>query len=79
VTHDHRLGSCHGPLIIGNGNLRYVASNKKDSFQAALTGITYGTRPGIFYVHLPDGRTFDFHADSPAAITQAIQHALHNL
>jgi serine/threonine protein kinase len=77
VTHDHHFGSSHGPLIIGNGYIRYVASNKKDSFQAALTGITYGTRPGIFYVHLPDDKVFDFHASSPAAITQAIQQALH--
>ena len=78
VTHDHRLGSCHGPLIIGNGTIRYVASNKKDSFQVPLTGVTYGTRPGIFYVHLQDGKSFDFRSDSPAAITQAIQQSLRN-
>ncbi|MGH9452571.1 MAG: PEGA domain-containing protein, partial [Terriglobia bacterium] len=78
VTHDHRLGSCHGPLIIGNGTIRYVASNKKDSFQAPLTGLIYGTRPGIFYVHLLDGKSFDFHSDSPAAITQAIQQSVRN-
>jgi len=78
VTHDHRLGSCHGPLIIGDGNIRFVASNKKDSFQAALTGITYGTRPGIFYVHLQNGKEFEFRTESPTAITQAIQQALRN-
>jgi tRNA A-37 threonylcarbamoyl transferase component Bud32 len=76
VTHFHRFGSCHGPLIIGNGRIQFVASNSKDSFQAPLTAITYGTRPGIFYVHLQDGRTFEFHTQTPSAITLAIQQAL---
>jgi hypothetical protein len=39
VVHEHRLGSCRGQLVATAGGIRYQASDRNDSFEAALPAV----------------------------------------
>ena len=67
LTHQHTMGSCEGDLTIGNGMIKYQASQQGGhSFEFPLEGVTYGSSKigGGFYVRVRGGKLWELHADS---------------
>jgi tRNA A-37 threonylcarbamoyl transferase component Bud32/tetratricopeptide (TPR) repeat protein len=69
VVHVHTLGSCSGPLTIGDARVRYQASKKGHSFDLPIMAIKrWGTvRFGAaFYLTLPNGKNYYFNGKTDA-------------
>jgi len=79
VTHKHLVGSCEGILIVGQGRVRYQASNGKDSFDYPLSSVKKAGAAEIgkgFYLDIAGAKRYFFNAPAAADDLQVIMRAL---